>query len=96
MPINSIKDKGYTAQVLYMLIPKTLCIYGINSMIIDQFERNPFEVGGGVNIYPSKTRSFRINAQATAIKKGAAGGTFGLYTTGHTGTTITIGADILL
>lgn len=96
VPINSIKDKGYTAQVLYMLIPKTLCIYGINSMIIDQFERNPFEVGGGVNIYPSKTRSFRINAQATAIQKGAAGGTFGLYTTGHTGTTITIGADILL
>lgn len=96
VPINSIIDKGYTAQLLYMLIPKTLCIYGVNSMIIDQFERNPWEVGLGANIYPSKTRSFRINAQVASIHKGAAGGTFGLYTTGHTGTTITIGADILL
>jgi len=96
VPISAIRDNGYMAQVLYMLIPKTLCIYGVNSMIIDEFNRNPWEAGGGVNIYPSKTRSFRINMQATHIHKGAAGGTFGLYTTGHTGTTFTMGADILL
>ena len=96
VPVDFINDNGYTAQVLYMLIPKTLCIYGVNSMIIDDFNVNPWEAGGGVNIYPSKTRSFRINVQATHINRGAAGGTFGLYTTGQTGTTFTIGSDILL
>jgi hypothetical protein len=79
-----------------MAIPKILCIYGVNSMIIDEFKRNPYEAGGGVNIYPLKTRSWRINAQAMYIYKSAAGGTFGLYTNGQTGTTITIGTDILL
>jgi hypothetical protein len=96
VPLNSINDKGYTAQLLYMAIPKKLCIYGINSMLIDEFKRNPWEAGVGVNIYPSKTRSWRINVQGVHVYKCAAGGTFGLYTAGQTGTTITIGTDILL
>ena len=50
----------------------------------------------GLNIYPSKTRSWRINVQAVHVNKCAAGGTFGLYTAGQTGTTITIGTDYLL
>jgi hypothetical protein len=96
LPINFMNDNGYTLQALYMAIPKKLCIYGVNSMVIDEFKRNPWEAGGGVNIYPLKTRSWRINAQAMYIYKCAAGGTFGLYTTGQTGTTLTIGTDILL
>jgi len=96
VPINFINDNGYTAQVLYMAVPKTLCIYGINSMLIDEFKRNPWEAGVGINIYPYKTRSWRLNAQAVHVYKSAAGGTFGLYTAGQTGTTITIGTDILL
>lgn len=95
-PIDLINDNGYTAQLLYMVIPKTLCIYGINSMLIDEFERNPYEVGIGANIYPTKTRSWRINAQVMSVHKSAGGGTFGLYNSGQTGTTYTIGTDILL
>jgi hypothetical protein len=96
VPISSINDNGYTLQVSYMVIPKILCLYGINSMIIDEFKRNPYEAGGGVNIYPLKTRNWRINTQVMHVEKSAAGGTFGLYTAGQTGTTITIGADIML
>lgn len=96
LPLSSIIDKGYTLQALYMAIPKRLCIYGVNSMVIDEFNRNPYEIGGGVNIYPLKTRSWRINLQAMYLYKCAAGGTFGLYTAGQTGTTLTIGTDILL
>ena len=96
IPLNKITDKGYTIQVLYMLVPKILCVYGVNSMVIDQFDRNPYEWGGGVNIYPLKTRSWRINVQAMKVYKTAAGGTFGLYSAGQTGTTFTIGTDILL
>jgi hypothetical protein len=96
VPINFINDNGYTIQALYMAIPRKLCIYGVNSMVIDEFKRNPWEAGGGVNIYPIKTRSWRINLQAMYVYKSAAGGTFGLYTTGQTGTTFTIGTDFLL
>ncbi len=96
IPVDLITDKGYTIQALYMAIPKRLCIYGVNSMLIDEFKRNPWEAGGGVNIYPLKTRSWRINAQAMYVYKSAAGGTFGLYTTGQTGPTFTIGTDFLL
>jgi hypothetical protein len=96
LPLSSIIDKGYTLQALYMAIPKRLCIYGVNSMVVDEFKRNPYEIGGGVNIYPLKTRSWRINLQAMYLYKCGAGGTFGLYSAGQTGTTLTIGTDILL
>jgi hypothetical protein len=96
VPYASIIDKGYTLQVLYMLVPRILCVYGINSAIFDEFGRNPYEAGGGVNIYPVKSRSWRINLQGMYVYKGAAGGTFGLYTAGQTGPTFTGGVDILL
>ena len=94
--VNSIHDIGYKAEVLYMAVPKILCVYGFTSGINDQFKRKPWEVGGGVNIYPYKTRSWRINAQTMYVYKSAAGGTFGLYTAGQTGMTLTLGTDILL
>jgi len=95
-PYKSINDKGYKVEALYMVVPQTLCVYGVHSKLIDEFKRNPYEVGGGVNIYPYKSRSWRLNAQAMYVYKSAAGGTFGLYGAGQTGTTITIGTDILL
>jgi hypothetical protein len=96
VPYSSIRDKGYTLQALYMVVPKILCVYGVHSKIIDEFKRNPYEAGGGVNIYPYKTRSWRINVQGMYVYKSAAGGTFGLYGAGQTGGTLTIGTDILL
>jgi hypothetical protein len=96
VPYSLIRDKGYTVQALYMLVPQILCVYGVHSALIDEFKRNPWEAGGGFNIYPCKTRSWRINVQGMYIYKSAAGGTFGLYTAGQTGGTLTIGTDILL
>jgi hypothetical protein len=96
LPISSINDKGFTIQAMYMVVPQTLNLYGIHSGLIDQFKRNPYELGGGVNVYPYKSRSWRINVQGMYIYKSAAGGTFGLYGAGQTGGTLTIGTDILL
>lgn len=96
VPYNTITDYGYTFQALYMVVPKILCVYGVNSMVIDEFKRYPYEVGGGFNVYPLKSRSWRINLQAMYVYKTAAGGSFGLYSAGQTGTTFTIGTDILL
>ncbi len=95
-PMTKITDKGYTLQVSYMIVPKKVALYGVNSMLIDEFKRNPYEAGGGFNIYPTGTRSLRINAQCMYVYKSSAGGTFGLYTAGQTGPTVTFGVDVLL
>jgi hypothetical protein len=96
LPISSLTDYAYTLQLSQMVIPRKLMIYAINSYFFDQFKRHPWEGGGGVNIYPIKSRSWRLNGQIMYVYKTAAGGSFGLYTAGQTGTTITIGTDILL
>jgi len=96
IPQQKIHDVGYKVELLYMAIPKILCVYGITSQIRDEFKRNPWEAGMGVNIYPYRTRSWRINLQALHVYKAAAGGVFGLYTAGQTGMNFTFGTDILL
>jgi hypothetical protein len=96
LPIHSLYDYAYTLQVSKMVVPTKLIVYGINTYFFDDFKRHPWEAGGGANLYPVKSRSWRLNLQAMYVYKTAAGGTFGLYTAGQTGTTITFGTDILL
>lgn len=95
-PYKTISDYGYDLQLSYMVVPRKLCIYGVNSYFWDEFKRHPWEAGGGVNVYPIKTRSWRLNLQVMRVYKSSAGGTFGLYGAGQTGTTVTFGTDILL
>ena len=96
VPMNMISDYGYDIQASYMVIPRKLMVYGVHSYFFDDFKRHPWEAGGGINLYPIKTRSWRLNLQLMHVYKSSAGGTFGLYTAGQTGTTITFGTDILL
>jgi hypothetical protein len=96
VPISSIHDFGYSLQLSQMVIPKKLAVYAIHSYFFDQFKRHPWEAGGGFNMYPEKSRSWRLNLQVHYVYKSSAGGTFGLYNAGQTGTTITFGTDILL
>jgi hypothetical protein len=96
VPVNNLRDYGYSLQVSQLVIPRKLIIYGINSYFWDAFKRHPWEIGGGANFYPINTRSWRLNGQLMHVYKSSAGGTFGLYNAGQTGTTITIGTDIIL
>jgi hypothetical protein len=96
LPLSEINDFGYSLQVNKMIIPQKLMLYGVHSYFFDEFKRHPWEAGGGINLYPLKNRSWRLNGQVIYVYKTAAGGTFGLYTAGQTGTTITFGSDILL
>ena len=96
VPVSSLRDYAYSIQVSEMVIPRTLNLYAINCFFRDSFNRHPYEIGGGANLYLLKSRSWRLNAQVMYVYKTAAGGTFGLYTAGQTGTTITLGTDILL
>jgi hypothetical protein len=96
LPMSSLRDYAYTLQISQMVLPKKLMLYGVNSYFWDQFKRHPWEAGVGANYYPIKTRSWRLNAQIMRVYKTAAGGSFGLYNAGQTGTTLTLGTDILL
>jgi hypothetical protein len=96
IPMGKIRDYGYSLQASYMVIPRTLMLYGVNSYFWDEFKRHPWEAGGGINLYPARSRSWRLNLQLMHVYRSSAGGTFGLYNAGQTGTTITVGTDILL
>ncbi|HTQ29019.1 MAG TPA: hypothetical protein VMI35_12860 [Puia sp.] len=96
LPVSTLTDYAYSLQVSQVVVKRKLIAYAINGYFWDSFNRHPWEAGGGVNWYPYKTRSWRLNAQVMYVYKTAAGGTFGLYTAGQTGTTITVGTDILL
>ncbi|MFC5270352.1 hypothetical protein [Adhaeribacter terreus] len=93
---SEIIDKGYYVQASYSIIKKKLDMYGVYSTLRDQFDRNPWEVAGGLSFFPSGTRSWRVNLHIIRIEKSPAGSTFGYYTAGQSGTTVSIATDLML
>ncbi|MBC5773653.1 hypothetical protein H8S95_06230 [Pontibacter sp. KCTC 32443] len=96
LPISEINDNGFYVQASYPIIKKRLHMYGAYSMVVDEFDRDPWEVVGGLNYYPSGTRNWRLNLHALRVEKSPAGSQFGFYVPGQTGATLSIGTDILL
>ncbi|MCC6413991.1 MAG: hypothetical protein IT270_20250 [Saprospiraceae bacterium] len=96
LPVDEINDTGFFASASYMVIKKRLELYGVYGRVYDQFERNPYEISGGVNFFPAKVRNWRINFHVISIQKSPHSSYFGYYTAGQTGTTFSIGTDFLL
>jgi len=95
-PLDSIVDQSVFAEAMHMVVPKKLGLYAAASYVFDDFERNPWELGGGASLYPFGNRSWRINLHVLHVDRSPTGSTFGYYTAGQTGTTVSIGTDILL
>jgi hypothetical protein len=93
---NSLLDKSLYGSAGQMVVEKKLMLYAFGSYLFDEFERNPWEVGGGTSFYPYGNRSLRLNLHVLHIDKSPAGSNFGYYTSGQTGTTFSLGVDILL
>lgn len=96
LPMSSIFDQTIQLDASYMLLPYTLCSYLSGSYMLDDFERYPNEISTGLNYYPLKNRSLRFNLHYIYIVKSPTGSSFGYYVQGQTGTTISLGVDILL
>jgi hypothetical protein len=96
VPVSSLFDHGFFVQAMHMVVPKHLGIYAATSYIMDDFKRYPWEVAGGASYYPYGSRSWRLNLHIIRVEKSPAGSNFGYYTAGQSGTTISIGTDILL
>jgi hypothetical protein len=96
VPMNSIFDHGFEVQAMHMVVPRKVGIYGTYGLVIDEFDRDPYEISGGANYYPSGTRSWRLNLHLIRILRSPAASNFGFYTSGQNGTTLSLGIDILL
>jgi hypothetical protein len=96
LPLESVLDHGFMAEAMYMVVPKLLGAYVVSGYVFDDFEREPWELGGGLSAYPARSRSWRLNLHVLHVEESPAGSTFGYYSAGQTGTTISLGVDILL
>jgi hypothetical protein len=94
--LESITDRGFQVQGMHMVVPRLVGVYLTYGQVNDQFDRNPWELSGGVSVYPSHTRSWRLNLHLIRVEKSPAASNFGFYTAGQSGTTISVGTDILL
>ena len=79
-----------------MVVPKYLGLYAATSYLFDDFQRHPWEIAGGASFYPFGNRQWRINLHVIRIDQSPAGSTFGYYTAGQSGTTVSLGTDFLL
>jgi hypothetical protein len=96
LPLTSILDQGVFAEAMHMVVPKYLGLYAATSYLFDDFQRHPWEIAGGANFYPFGNRQWRINLHVIRIDQSPAGSTFGYYTAGQSGTTVSLGTDFLL
>ncbi len=62
IPVSELFDKGFSLQASGMLLDKKLQLYAIGSYIDGEYG-NPWEINGGLNWYPFKSRVFRINPE---------------------------------
>ena len=62
IPVSSLFDTGYTVQGSAMIINKTLQVYSTYSYINGEYGK-PWELTGGLNWFPFKTKFFRVNPE---------------------------------
>jgi hypothetical protein len=96
LPLTSIFDHGFMAEAMHMVVPKRLGWYVASGYVFDDFKRDPWELSTGADFYPYRSRAWRINLHLIHIERSPTGSFFGYYTAGQTGTTISLGTDILL
>lgn len=72
LPVKNFFDHGLDAQASYMVVPKILQIYGFGSKIFGQYG-NPWELGGGFNVFPLKNRAMRFNIEGDYVHRSPVG-----------------------
>ena len=95
VPLKSIYDNGFMVEAMRMVVPKSLGVYAVGGYVFDRFKRHPWELSGGIDYYPYRSRAWRLNAHYIHVVRSPTGSFFGDYTAGQTGTTISLASDIL-
>jgi hypothetical protein len=98
LPVDEIYDTGFYVQASMIAIPKKIELYVATSQIYGDNDAgfgNSGEYLGGLNFYPFDTRDTRLNIQYIRVDKSPVGSTFGYYTTGQDGDTVSVAYSLL-
>jgi hypothetical protein len=93
---DDIEDLGFQVQASYMVVPRKANLHLTYGYVDDEFGRKPWELSGGISVYPSGTRSWRLNLHVNRVERSPTASSFGFYVAGQSGTTVSLGTDILL
>jgi len=98
VPVSRIFDNGFYVQASCFPKPKRLELYAATSQIFgDQnagFGRSD-EYLVGTNFYPFETRDTRLNVQYINVSRCPVGSTFGYYTAGQSGSTVSVAYSLM-
>ncbi len=98
LPVGEIVDRGFYVQGAFFPLPERLELYGATSQIFGDGDAgfgDSSEYLVGLNFYPFDTRDTRLNIQFMDVNKSPVGSTFGYYTAGQDGHTITAAYSLL-
>ncbi len=97
LPVDRIEDKGFYVQAAFFPWPKKLELYAATSQIYGDKKAgfsNSSEYLIGTNYYITDSRNHRVNLQVQDVNHSPVGSTFGYYTAGQNGTTVSTAASI--
>src|SRR5215510_9734762 len=97
LPVSTIVDHGFFIQGSFFPVKKKLELYGATSQIFgdkDAGFSNSSEYLAGLNFYPADTRNHRLNVQVINVNHSPVSSTFGYYTGGQNGTTVSVGFSV--
>jgi DUF3011 family protein len=97
LPVTSIHDSGFYVQAAFYPVKKKLELYGATSQIFGDKQAgfsNSSEYLVGTNYYLTDSRNHRLNFQLIDVNHSPVNSTFGYYTGGQTGTTVSAAISI--
>ncbi len=97
LPVSEIEDSGFYVQAAFYPIPRKLELYAATSQIYgdkDAGFRNSSEYLAGLNYYLVASRNHRLNLQVIDVNRSPVNSTFGYYTGGQDGTTVSLAASV--
>ncbi len=97
LPVEEIVDTGFYIQSAFFPIPKVLEVYAATSQIYGDKDAgfgNSSEYLLGMNYYPFDSRNYRVNFQVIDVNHSPVDSTFGYYTGGQDGTTVSLATSI--
>jgi hypothetical protein len=97
LPVTSIVDQGFYVQGAFYPVRQKLELYGATSQIYGDKDAgfdNSSEYLAGLNFYPALTRNHRLNLQVMNVNHSPVSSTFGYYTGGQNGTTVSAAFSI--
>jgi hypothetical protein len=97
LPVGTIHDSGFYVQGSFYPVPKKLELYGATSQVIGDKSAGfstSSEYLVGANFYPFNTRNHRLNVQVIDVNRSPVSSTFGYYTGGQKGTTVSVAFSV--